>query len=123
MKEIKKVVKREIFIREYDYEKIFQRDAKRLYDRVSWEPVTADWCAKQHTWATLKDDNYAKNIYGVYEYPHSMVVKLKPKLYDKRYIDWLIRYDNEGYLTVRSRTNVKPSRMGWARVEKDIYEN
>lgn len=119
---LKKTLRREVFIREYDWDKTFKRDAELHYDRVTWEPVTDKWCEKQFTWAMLKDDNFAKNVYGVYEYPHSMVVKLKSKLYDRRYTDWLIGYDNQGYLTVRSRSNVKPSRLGWAIVEKDIYE-
>ncbi len=120
---IKKVLKREVFIREYDWEKTLKKDAKCHYDRASWEPVTENWFAKQHTWYSLKGDKINTGIYSAYEYPHSMMIKLKPKLYNKAYCDWMISYDREGYLTVRSRSNVKPSRMGWALLEKDIYES
>lgn len=119
---IKKVLKREVFIREYDWEKTLKRDAKHHYDRATWTPVTEQSFAKLHTWYSLKDDKPNSSIYAAHEYPHSMMIKLKSKLYNKVYCDWMVSYDGEGYLTVRSRSNLKPSRMGWAVLEKDIYE-
>jgi hypothetical protein len=117
----KKFLRREILIREYDFIRM-NRQAQQLYDRISFEPITSDWIQKQITWASLKGDKRTVQDYAVWQYPSSMLNRMENRLYDKSYLNWLVKYDDEGYLTIRSRINAPISRLGWATFEKDPDE-
>jgi hypothetical protein len=40
-------------------------------------------------------------------------------LYDKNYVDWFSKYDDDGYMYIQSKRNAPESILGWATVEYD----
>ena len=118
-----KVLKRKVLIREYDYRKV-QREAftpvgiSALYDRASFNPIKLDDLEKQRIMDYLKgkEEPLWKNL----DMPSIALYNVKDHLYDKRYCDWNVTYDDEGYLCVQARKNTPLSRIGWGIFEKDL---
>ena len=67
---------------------------------------------KEHT-PLLKSD-WNDNV------PAMMLYQLRDYLYDKRYYEWKVTIDEQGFICVQSRNNTPRTRIGWAVFEKDL---
>ena len=118
-----RTLRRKVIIREYDYKKVshdalMNRQSICLYDRASFTPVTFDDLEKQQIVELLKGkmDTTWRDL----EQPALALYHVKDFLYDPRYYDWRVTFDDEGYLCVQARKNTPLSRIGWAIFEKDL---
>jgi hypothetical protein len=118
-----RTLRRKVLIREYDYKKV-ERQAfspvgiTALYDRASFTPVTFDGIEKQQILDILKGKT--EPTWRDLEQPALALYNVKDHLYDIRYYDWKVTFDEEGYLCVQSRKNTPLSRIGWGVFEKDL---
>ena len=123
-----RTLRRKVIIREYDYAKVAHQatygfyDGVSLYDRVSFLPIDQEALeklkvveilqGKEHT-PLLKSD-WNDNV------PAMMLYQLRDYLYDKRYYEWKVTIDEQGFICVQSRNNTPRTRLGWAVFEKDL---
>jgi len=49
-----------------------------------------------------------------------MLYQLRDYLYDKRYYDWRVSIDDQGFICVQARKNTPKTRLGWGVFEKDL---
>ncbi len=128
---MKRVLKRRVIIREYDYKKVEAQVlaplntmglTETLYDRVSFMPLNQEALEKLKVMEILKGKKSSPLLETEYDLtrPASLVYDLKDYLYDERYYTWRVFTDADGYLCVRSRANTPASRLGWATFEKDL---
>ena len=118
-----RTLRRKVLIREYDYKRVerdslMDRDYGTLYDRASFTPVTFNDIEKHQIVELLKGkmDTTWRDL----EQPALALYHVKDSLYDPRYYDWRVTFDDEGYLCVQSRKNTPLSRIGWGIFEKDL---
>ena len=52
--------------------------------------------------------------------PASLLYALKDYLYTKKYYEWTVKVNQEGFICVQPRKNIQESVIGWAVFEKDI---
>jgi len=123
-----RTLRRKVIIREYDFNKVAQEatgvhhDGQSLYDRVSFLPLNQENLeklkvveilqGKEHT-VLLKSD-WNNNV------PAMMLYQLRDYLYDKRYYDWRVSIDDQGFICVQARKNTPKTRLGWGVFEKDL---
>jgi len=123
-----RTLRRKVIIREYDFNKVAQEatgvhhDGQSLYDRVSFLPLNEENLeklkvveilqGKEHT-VLLKSD-WNNNV------PAMMLYQLRDYLYDKRYYDWRVTIDDQGFICVQARKNTPKTRLGWGVFEKDL---
>lgn len=118
-----RTLKRRVLIREYDYKKV-ERQAftpvgiSALYDRASFTPIKLDDIEKQQIIDYLKGK--PEPLWKDLDMPAIALYNIKNHLYDVRYYDWNVTFDDEGYLCVQSRKNTPKSRIGWGVFEKDL---
>jgi len=118
-----RTLKRKVLIREYDFTRV-QKEAFRpvglvsLYDRASFEPVTFNDLERQQIIEILKGKT--ETTWRDLEQPARALYNVRDSLYDNRYFDWRVTFDEEGYLCVQSRKNTPLSRIGWGIFEKDL---
>jgi hypothetical protein len=122
-----RVLRRKVIIREYDFNKIKGEalgnhfDGAALYDRVSWVPINQDTLEKLKLQEILKGKTGPLTLANLdLKMPALLIAQLKDYLYDKRYYDWRVTTDEEGFLCVQSRTNTPRTRLGWGVFEKDL---
>ena len=118
-----RTLKRKVLIREYDYKRVerdslMDRDYGVLYDRASFTPVTFDDLEKHQIIELLKGKT--EPTWRDLEQPARALYNVKDHLYDNRYFDWRVTFDEEGYLCVQARKNTPLSRIGWGIFEKDL---
>ena len=123
-----RTLRRKVIIREYDFNKVAADatgahfDGQSLYDRVSFLPLNEENLeklkvveilqGKEHT-VLLKSD-WNNNV------PAMMLYQLRDYLYDKRYYDWRVSIDDQGFICVQARKNTPKTRLGWGVFEKDL---
>lgn len=123
-----RTLRRKVIIREYDFNKVAQEATEThhgiqsLYDRASFLPLNEENLeklkiveilqGKEHT-SLLKSD-WNDNV------PAMMLYQLRDYLYDKRYYDWLVTIDGQGFICVQARKNTPNTRLGWGVFEKDL---
>jgi hypothetical protein len=125
-----KLLKRKIFIREYDFNKIKTKATIKtdrhgaLYDRATFVPITKDDLEKEYILHLLtKDENdnkSAMNNLKPTDYPKSYLWDIRKKMYDEDYINWNSRFDDNGYLVVRYNKSTPETKLGWGIFEKDL---
>ena len=118
-----RVLRRKVLIREYDYKKVahdslMDRDFGVLYDRASFTPVTFNELERLQIIELLKGKT--ETTWRDLEHPSMALYNLRDHLYDNRYFDWQVTFDEEGYLCVQARKNTPLSRIGWGVFEKDL---
>jgi hypothetical protein len=118
-----RTLRRKILIREYDYKKVSAQaftpvGISALYDRASFTPVSLSDIEKHQMLEILKGK--IKTTWKDLEQPALALYNVKDYLYDVRYYDWRVTFDDEGYLCVQARKNTPLSRIGWAVFEKDL---
>lgn len=114
----KKLLKRRVIIRQYDYLKI-QNRARQVYDRTDFEPITLKELEHEHLLKVLSGARLPKPMYGEYYYPRNYLYEMANYLYDKNYVDWFSKYDADGYMYIQSKRNAPESMLGWATFEYD----
>ena len=117
-----RTLRRKVLIGEYDYRKVahnclMDRDFGTLYDRASFEPVTLNDLERLQIIELLKGKT--ETTWRDLEHPSMALYNLRDHLYDNRYFDWNVTFDEEGYLCVQARKNTPLSRIGWGIFEKD----
>jgi len=126
----KRTLRRRVIIREYDYKRVREQALGSLldlpctlYDRAEFMPLNQENLEKLKMIELLKGKQspLAKTNPEL-KNPALLLFHLKDYLYDKRYIDWNVDIDEDGYLCVQSRKNTPRTRLGWAVFEKD-YES
>ena len=121
-------LKRQVIIREYDYNKILDQatglyyDGKALYDRVSFLPLDEHNLEKVRLVDILKGKQETALIQTEWNHnvPAMMLYHLRDYLYDERYYNWTVSIDDDGYICVQSRKNTPKTRIGWGIFEKDL---
>lgn len=123
------MIKRFVYIREYDFNKILKQSLK-LYDRVTFEPLTKSQIDQQTTLELLKNPNFFNKIDmpDWMECPSIMLRHYCPllarkmrKMYNVNYTKWDWEYDNETDLIyVQGKSNGPRSPIGIAWFEKDV---
>lgn len=122
-----RTLRRRVIIREYDYKKVCGQAFAligihdSLYDRAEFTPLNREALEKLKIVEILKgktsplsEMEFDKPI------PAILLYNLKDFLYDKRYVDWSVTEDEDGYLCVQSRKNTPKTRLGMAVFEKDL---
>jgi hypothetical protein len=112
-------------IRKYDFDKKYAtfeyEDA--LFVDVTFEPITKEWLEKQVTWFTMKGNKKFADAYRHWPYPNEVLQRVpKIKLYDRRYKDWLIRYDEHGVMKIRAGIGQPESALGFLKVQHKVEE-
>jgi hypothetical protein len=118
-----RTLRRKVIIREYDYKKVahdalLNRQAIALYDRASFSPIKLTDLEKHQMIEILKGKE--QPTWRDLQSPAIALYNVKASLYDPRYYDWQVTFDEEGYLCVQSRKNTPLSRIGWGIFEKDL---
>jgi hypothetical protein len=127
---MKKILRRRILIREYDYNKIKTKATAKvdryetLYDRSTFTPLTKDDLEKEYlVYLLTKDENDVTinpmNSWKPTEYPASYLWHVKKSLYNEDYARWNCRFDDDGFLTVQYNKGTPESMIGWAVFEKE----
>lgn len=124
-----KVLKRKVIIREYDYNKLVSsalfpiksHNYTVLYDRASFLPLNQESLEKLKVAEILKGKySPITEVNLNLKNPELLLYNLKDYLYNQKYLEWKLDFDQEGYICVQSRKNVPKSRIGWAVFEKDL---
>jgi hypothetical protein len=118
-----RTLKRKVLIREYDYKKVKAQaftsvGISTLYDRASFTPVSFSDIEKHQMLEILKGKT--ETTWRDLEQPALALYSVRDYLYDVRYYDWRVTFDEEGYLCVQARKNTPLSRIGWGIFEKDL---
>lgn len=123
----RRILRRKVIIREYDFNKIrdeatgFHYDGHALYDRVEFTPIDQATLEKLKIQEILKgrtgpltEANWTLTI------PAVLLYQLKDYLFDDRYYNWNPTIDEDGYICVQARKNTPKTRIGWGVFEKDL---
>ena len=121
-----RTLKRKVIIREYDFDRVRAEafavvGVNSIYDRAEFHPLRMDDLEKQKVVDILKGKETPLSYIDMnMEHPSLTVRQLKDYLYDDRYYNWNVTFDDEGYVCVQARKNTPKSRLGWGVFEKDI---
>lgn len=103
--------KKHYIIRESDIKKL-PADVRKAYD-VSFKPLSKDYFERRTTWFYLKGKKYLGDQYATYDYPKDMLRRITNiPLWSTDYLNWLIRYNDAGEMTVRAGLRQPESRLG-----------
>lgn len=120
-----RILRRRVIIREYDFEKVraqaigevgFMRWGA-LYDRAEFTPLTLEGLEKENVVDLLKGK---ERKFRALDQPNLMLYYLKDYLYNEKYFDWDIKYDENKQLWIQARKNTPRTRLGWGIFEKDL---
>jgi len=121
-----KKIRRRVLIREYDYRKMVTNayggimfDGMMLYNRSEFTPLTRDAIEKEVVWSNLTGDS--RKLWQYRNRDRQMFHGMKDYLYNPRYMEWKVIWDEEDYLCVQARSNTPCSRIGWAVFEYTPY--
>ncbi len=126
-----KKLKRQIIIRQYDYDKMISRALPSLYHRAEFTPITLTELEQEHLMKVLSDDNPQyrnqrpkgkprwkdSRDEEYYQYPRNFLWYMQDYLYDKNYVDWFSDYDEDGYMWIQARKNTPRTLLGWGTFE------
>jgi hypothetical protein len=117
-----KLLRRKVIIREHDFNKVEAKSRHlSLYDRMSFTPLNQDSLEKLKLQEILRGKTGPLAAIDTdLKMPAVLVAQLQDFLYDKKYHQWTVSIDEEGYLCVQSRKNTPRTRLGWGIFEKDI---
>jgi hypothetical protein len=103
--------KKHYIIRESDIKKL-PADVRRAYD-VTFKPLTKEYFERRTTFFYLKGKKYLGDQYALSDYPKDMLRRITNiPLYSTDYLNWLIRYNDVGEMTVRAGMRQPESRLG-----------
>ena len=103
--------KKHYIIRESDIKKL-PADVRKAYD-VTFKPLSKDYFERRTTWFYLKGKKYLGDQYAMHDYPKDMLKRITNiPLYSTDYLNWLVRYNDAGEMTVRAGLRQPESRLG-----------
>jgi len=103
--------KKHYIIRESDIKKL-PADVRKNYD-VTFKPLTKEYFERRTTFFYLKGKKYLGDQYALSDYPKDMLKRTtNSPLYSTDYLNWLIRYNDAGEMTVRAGMRQPESRLG-----------
>ena len=103
---------KKVIMRESDYRRLPAWEKSR-YDSITFTPITKEWLQKQVTWFTMKGNKSWANDYRHWPYPNEMIKRFhKISMYDRRYKNWLIDYNDQGEMQIRAGINQPTSLLG-----------
>ena len=103
--------KKHYIIRESDIKKL-SADVRKAYD-VTFKPLTKDYFERRTTWFYLKGKKYLGDQYAMNDYPKDMLRRITNiPLWSTDYINWLVRYNDAGEMSVRAGLRQPESRLG-----------
>lgn len=103
--------KKHYIMRESDIRKL-PISVRKQYD-VSFKPLTRDYFERRTTWFYLKGKKYLGDQYAMYEYPKDMLKRITNiPLFTTDYLNWLVKYNEAGELTIRAGLRQPESRLG-----------
>jgi hypothetical protein len=103
--------KKHYIMRESDIKKL-PAGVKQTYD-VSFKPLTRDYFERRTTWFYLKGKKYLGDQYAMHEYPKDMLRRITNiPLFNKDYLNWLIKYNENDELVIRAGLRRPESRLG-----------
>lgn len=103
--------KKHYIMRESDIRKL-PVSVRKQYD-VSFKPLTRDYFERRTTWFYLKGKKYLGDQYAMYEYPKDMLKRITNiPLFTTDYLNWLVKYNEAGELTIRAGLRQPESRLG-----------
>ena len=106
-------IKKRQIIRESDY-KTLGREITDTY-AVTFKPLDKSYFSRRAKVFYLKGKKYLGDQYSHYEYPKEMFKRLTGiHLWDRRYNDWLIRYNENEELVIKAGLRFPESRLGLA---------
>ena len=124
-----RTLKRRVIIREYDFDKVRAQAfaplscmgiLDTLYDRAEFMPLNQHNLEKLKVAEILRGKSTLKDIRWENAMPARLVAQFSDYLYNKRYYDWQVTIDEEGFICVQARKNTPKSRLGWGIFEKDF---
>ena len=127
----KRVLKRKVIIREYDFNKIKSQALaplstmgiiETLYDRAKFIPLNQEEFEKLKVLDILKGKKHTPILETEYDFdrPTMLLHDLRDYLYNEKYWQWNVSIDEDGYMCVQARRNTPKTRLGWAEFEKDL---
>lgn len=103
--------KKHYIIRESDIKKL-PADVRKNYD-VTFKPLTKEYFERRTTFFYLKGKKYLGDQYALSDYPKDMLQRITNiPLFTTDYLRWLIRYNDQGEMTVRAGMRQPESRLG-----------
>jgi hypothetical protein len=103
--------KKHYIMRESDIKKL-PADVRNLYD-ISFKPLTKEYFERRTTWFYLKGKKYLGDQYAMHDYPKDMLRRITNiPLWSTDYLNWLVRYDEQGEMTIRAGLRQPQSRLG-----------
>jgi len=118
---MKKILRRRCIIRQYDFLKVKAKDPSNLlYDSYEFNPFTKTSLDQEMMWSELKGkplQNEARWWDSMP--PKSYISRMRDSLYDESYLNWIIWYDEDGYICIRARRNTPESFLGWGIFTKE----
>ena len=104
-------LKKHYIVRESDLKKL-SADVHKNYD-VRFKSLTKEYFERRSTFFYLKGKKYLGDQYALSDYPKDMLRRLTNiPLYSTDYLNWLIRYNDAGEMTVRAGMRQPESRLG-----------
>lgn len=103
--------KKHYIIRESDIKKL-PAGVRKSYD-ITFKPLTKEYFERRTTFFYLKNKKYLGDQYALSDYPKDMLQRITNiPLYSTDYLNWLIRYNDAGEMTVRAGIRQPESRLG-----------
>lgn len=103
--------KKHYLIRESDIKKI-SGDIRKKYD-ISFKPLTKEYFDRRSTFFYLKNKKYLGDQYALSDYPKDMIKRISNiTLWSTDYLNWLIRYNDDGEMSIRAGLRQPESRIG-----------
>jgi hypothetical protein len=103
--------KKHYIVRESDIAKL-PADVRKAYD-ITFKPLIKEYFERRTTWFYLKGKKYLGDQYAMHDYPKDMLRRITNiPLYSTDYLNWLVRYNEEGELVIRAGLRQPESRLG-----------
>lgn len=115
-----KTVRRRVLIREKEFRTKLSKEARGLYTRVDWQPLTRSELEKHNMWAQLQGK--APPWHVEFTWHRAYLHRVPVTFYNDRYHEWrtFLDPDNQDQLWMTpTNGNGKPQRLGIATLELD----
>lgn len=116
-----RLLKRTVIIRQYDYEKTVRSQGIKLYDRVSWRPLTVK--ELEHKLLIERLRGREKFLLKHFKRDNPIVDLLElimQDFYNPNYLDWTYTVCEDNFIWIQSASNRPVSMLGIGTFEKDF---
>lgn len=110
-------LKKRQLMRESDFQKL-PKSIISSY-RVDFKPLTKSYFERRASFFYLKGKKYLGDQYALHDYPKDMIQRFTGiHLWNRNYMGWLIKYNDQGELVIRAGLRQPESRLGLATFRK-----